>query len=147
MDRFLVVGSLFLVGCFSPKYGSGDLQCGPNGACPRGMTCIAGACYAPGRGPDLASAPSGGPTDMGVAAGDLSSPSDLLAPPPADLYVAPVSYPPAAVWVSSGGGAGVGSQSGARINLSIGGTVVRGAVAGSAGGQATFSYFSNNIIP
>ncbi len=37
--------------CFSPKYGSGDLQCASNGACPAGFHCGANnRCYALGTG-------------------------------------------------------------------------------------------------
>jgi hypothetical protein len=144
MLRRLIVVSLFVAGCFSPKYRSGDLQCSPSGACPPGMSCIAGHCYAPGDGPDLGTSIDNPPPDLADAT-DLFAPGDM-AQTPADLNVPPMSYPPAAVWTSSGGGAAVGSATGALLNISIGGTIAPGDVTGSAGATATFGYFSNDII-
>jgi len=142
--RVFVVAAL-LAGCYSPKLGSSDLQCAPDGSCPPGWSCIAGRCYAPNAAPDLASPATETGSDLGGVA-DLAIASDMVMLSPPDLYVAPMSYPPAAVWVSSGGGAAVAGGSGAELNVSIGGTIVAGDVTGSAGAQVTFSYFSNDII-
>ncbi|HEY1586775.1 MAG TPA: hypothetical protein VGH63_13865 [Polyangia bacterium] len=108
------------------------------------MSCVAGRCYAPGEEPDLG-------TSIDNPTPDLADSRDLfgagdMAQTPADLNVPPMSYPPAAVWTSSGGGAGVGSASGGELNISIGGTIASGTVTGSAGATATFGYFSNDII-
>jgi len=67
------------IGCTSPSYGNGHLQCAPGNVCPSGFYCAADQhCWRPGSGPvgtgDLA-IPSGG--DLGAALSDLSGPGDL----------------------------------------------------------------------
>ena len=146
LDAVVVASLLFgAAGCFSPSYHSGDLQCGTDQSCPPDYHCAADHhCYPRGVNPDLA----GQVTDLDmspVAGSDLSA-RDMTSISPPDLFVAPVSYPPAAVWISSGGGAGVGSISNSSINLSVGGAIVMGRAAGSANGTVTFSYFSNDSI-
>src|SRR5262249_25942016 len=67
-----------LVGCSTPEYGDGHLQCAPSTrACPGGFYCAAAHCWRNGSGPVAA--------DLGVA--DLSSaPNDLAG---ADLATVP----------------------------------------------------------
>jgi hypothetical protein len=40
--------------CRTPNPASGSIFCGPGESCPTGYECIAGACWRPGEGPDLA---------------------------------------------------------------------------------------------
>ncbi len=120
-------------GCFKPSYESGHLQCGPQGQCPPGFDCISGRCYRPGEGP----VGDGGIVDL--AGADLTQP-DLLIP---DLL--PVLYPPAAVWISGGGGSGA-ATSGAKVGLTCGGTSVSGMSTAVSSANATFGYFSNASI-
>jgi hypothetical protein len=160
--------ALFVCGCFAPHYVSGDLQCAPGNVCPPGFTCAPdNRCYTTGTSLDFATSTT--PIDLSMidlshqdltmsidlsavdlegvdlegvdlAMNDLSRPPDLSPPP--DLFVVPMTYPPAAVWVGAGGGSAVGSL-GAHLNLSVGGTVVVGDITGSSGAKMTFSYFSS----
>jgi hypothetical protein len=127
----LVMALASIAGCFSPKYTSGNLRCGPEGQCPPGFECIDSRCYRPGEGPGTS---DGGLHDL--AGADLTSP-DLLIP---DLL--PVVYPPAAVWISSGGGSGVAVGS-AGVGLSCGGTAAAGVSTATSGAKINFGYFAN----
>jgi hypothetical protein len=54
--RFYLVGALMLliVGCFSPAYHDGNLQCTTSGQCPKDLYCAAdNTCWHNGRGPDV----------------------------------------------------------------------------------------------
>jgi hypothetical protein len=134
----LVVGICAIgAGCFSPSYGNGQFQChGGDAPCPPGYHCATdGTCWQDGQDPilDLSR------RDLAVL--DLSTATPDASPPDLALAV----YPPATVWTSCGGGSGVGSVSGAQLNLSIGGAVVVGDSAAASGAGVTFSYFSDDI--
>src|SRR5882724_7922078 len=98
MTRLVFVAAscaLLAVGCFSPDYQSGHLQCGPAGQCPPNFQCIQSHCYRNGEGPTSGQ-------DLGADLSGNQMPGDMT--PGFDL--SPIVYPPAAVWVSSGGGSG-----------------------------------------
>ena len=112
-------------GCFSPDYSGGKLQCDPAHSCPPGYTCgCDGRCNKPGPGPTC-----------GVA--------DMAAPP--DLTPAVTSYPPRAIWLSSGGGTSV--SNGNSLSLSIGGTPIAGQSKTSVTSTViNYGYFSTGSI-
>ncbi len=60
----------------------------------------------------------------------------------ADLL--PVSYPPAAVWSSCGGGP-VTAASNNQLNVSIGNTPVMGISTAPSGAAVTFGYFTDDV--
>ena len=130
-----------LAGCFAPDYQSGHLQCTAAGECPPGFHCAADHCYRDGEEPDLAA-----PSDLGdvdLASADLSSNADLIFPP--DLTIPPpLLYPPAAVFVSSGGGAGVAN--GNQLNLSMPGSSAAGLSVAPSGASINFGFFSNDSV-
>jgi len=143
LRRTLVVAAMLVGGCFSPDYQSGKVQCGADGSCPSGYTCAADRrCYRDGEAPDLSMMTAvdlGGADLVGVPV-DLAEPPDLLIP--ADLTPVITSAPPASVYVCSGGG-GATASSGRQLNLSLGGTVVKGRGTASSGSSITFGYFSS----
>jgi hypothetical protein len=140
--RLLALVAALAGGCFSPSYENGTLQCSSDGLCPRGFHCAADrTCWQDGTDPTLDLAPG-----ADAAVPDLSTPpdqlmSDLVTPP--DL--SPILYPPAAVWLSSGGGPATSNNS-AQVGLSIGGTDVVGDLTGSSGGQCAFGYLFNGAF-
>jgi hypothetical protein len=118
--------ALGLPGCFAPKYGNGHLKCADGQACPDGYHCATDStCWKNGSDPssneDMSS------FDMGA---------DMALPPP-------LSYPPAAVWISSGGG--VLLQPGvAEIGMTVCGEFAVGTAATTANPSTiTFGYFSS----
>jgi hypothetical protein len=122
MRRLSLFFALAVAGCFSPKYGNGHLKCAPSQSCPDGYHCAADdTCWKNGSDPEI---------DMGPAGDDL-------APPP------PVTYPPASVWISCGGGAVV-AASGAELATSMCELSVAGTAMGTASGVVTFGYFSDD---
>jgi hypothetical protein len=107
-------------GCFSPQYKNGDLRCSAVGSCPSGYHCAAdGTCWRNGQDPTLDLGP-GGPDDL-----------------------AALVYPPAAVWISSGGGSAMGA-SGAQINLSFGGTPAAGVTSATSGALLGLGYINTD---
>ena len=134
-----LIAALALVGfagCFSPDFRSGQVLCSPKGECPTGFQCAGdGKCYKPGDlpGADLAV--------VDFAAADLASLPDLTPPP--DL--GPVVFPPAAVWVSSGGGSST-AVSNVQLNFSIGGTSFVGTSTAPSGATCTFGYLSDDTF-
>jgi hypothetical protein len=84
------------------------------------------------------------------------NPDLALATMPPDLAVdmgpdmtstVPPIVPPAPFWVCSGGGAVVGMQSGARLNLSVGGSVASGrSVSVTSPAAVRFGYLSEDAI-
>jgi hypothetical protein len=135
---FVIAGA---AGCFSPKYGNGELRCGSGAKqCPDGYHCaVDNTCWKDGANPTPASsddmATSEPPPDMAGATDDMTS-------TPPDMTV--ISYPPAAVWTSCGGGSST-ATSGAQLNMSIGASDVSGTATGSNGATITFGFFSNDI--
>ena len=114
-----------LAGCFSPHYDNGQVQCSSDGRCPAGYACASdNHCWKPGTGPM--------PTPSDLSDNSISD----MGPPP-DL--APLIYPPAAVWVSSGGGA-VAATSGAQLGTSMGMTVGNGVSTAASGASISFGY-------
>jgi hypothetical protein len=104
-------------GCFSPSFQNGDLRCAAGGACPPGYYCASTqTCWKNGD-------PAPGAVDLGE-------------PPP-------TSSPAASVWISCGGGSGVGGTTGAELNLSIGGGV-RGSSPAQSGTSVSFGFFGND---
>jgi hypothetical protein len=77
------------VGCTSPKYGNGHLQCAPGDVCPSGFYCAADEhCWQNGTGPVA----DGGELDLAMPAVDdlaSASPTDLTTMMMADLAPAP----------------------------------------------------------
>lgn len=141
LRRTLLASSLLLFGCFSPDYQSGNIQCSADGSCPNGFVCAANRrCYRPEDVPDLATAVDLAAADLSSTTADLAEPPDLLVA--ADLTPVVTSAPPASVYVCGGGGGGT-SSSGRQLNLSIGGTVVKGRGTASSGSSITFGYFSS----
>lgn len=69
-----LVMSLVCIGCTSPRFVSGDLQCAASGrACPTGFYCAADQhCWRNGDGPDLAGAASDLATVGDLAASDMA---------------------------------------------------------------------------
>ncbi len=131
---------LALAGCFSPDYQSGHLQCTTAGECPPGFHCAAQHCYRDGEEPDLAISET---PDLGGEVADLTSNDDLttspdLSPPP------PLLYPPAAVFISSGGGAGV--KNGNQLNMSMPGSSAAGLSVAPSGASINFGFFSNDSV-
>jgi hypothetical protein len=106
-------------GCFSPHYRNGDLTCSSAGKCPSGLHCAAdNTCWLNGQDPTL---------DLGGGGNDLGS----------------LVYPPAAVWISSGGGSAIGS-SGGQINLSFGGTPAVGVTTAASGAIIGLGYITTD---
>jgi hypothetical protein len=131
---------VLVAGCFSPKYQNGDLRCVPSDAhpCPTGYHCASNnTCWQNGSEP----APGGGDMGMVSDTGDMaSSPTGPdMAQPPA------LTYPPAAVWTSCGGGPVVATTSANELNVSLCGSIVNGTATGSNNATLTFGYFSNDI--
>jgi len=119
-----------LVACFSPKYRSGDLQCSPHDAhpCPTGYYCAStNTCWQNGSSPTV-----GG--DM--SNGDLNGGD--MGPPPLP------PFPPAAVWISGGGGT-VQQPNGPTIELTVSGEFAVGGstTAASPSPSIQFGYFSS----
>ncbi len=138
MRALALLGTLALVGCFSPKYKSGQFKCG-NGPrpCPDGYYCAANnTCWAMGSMPNLDM--TSGPADMAEAGGDAQSnvPTDMAQPPS-------LSYPPAAVWITSGGGSPTATN-GDQLNLSLEPSIVGGTITGSNNSQVTLGFFSSD---
>ena len=130
LNRTIALTLLIVAGCFSPKYDSGEFQCGSGAhACPDGYHCAAdNKCWKLGSGPDML---GGGPN------ADLLPAIDMALPPP-------LSFPPAAVWISSGGG--ILQQPGvAEIDLTISAEFAVGTAATGATPSPTimFGYFSS----
>jgi hypothetical protein len=138
MRAIAIIALSCSAGCFAPDYGNGELLCASDGTCPEGYHCASDrACWRDGTGPgggDLAAADGG--SDLSQSP-DLDQPSDL----------APIVFPPAAVWISSGGGSGIGTGPGAagwQGNLSLGGTDQVGSLtSGPGGASCTFGYFAS----
>lgn len=104
-------------GCFSPSYHNGNTRCDSDGKCPSGYHCAVDAtCWKNGQDPAL---------DMGD-----------MANPPA------ITFPPEAVWISSGGGSP--AQGGTQLNVSIGGVSMVGTQTASGGATLTFGFFSSD---
>lgn len=120
MRAALILSFALWAGCFSPRYLNGMLRCSVDGeACPDGYHCAFDkTCWRNGEEPP-------GPTDGG-----------------ADMPAPPLVYPPAAVWISSGGGSATGA-SGNQYGLSVGGVDVAGKTTSSSGPSATSGYFSS----
>jgi hypothetical protein len=145
---FACIASLALAGCFAPSYESEHLQCAAGAKpCPDGYHCAADQrCWRDGTDPappDLAPAREIGANDAGSDGATDGAP-DLLPTP--DLLMPPIVYPPATVWISSGGGSPIGSSSSAALNISVGGAVVVGGVQASGGGQILFGYFTDDTF-
>ena len=131
----LIVAGLVLaaVGCFAPKYNNGDLQCQAGShPCPDGYHCASNnTCWKNGMDPQ-------GLDDMSQPneTGDGGA-GDMALPPP-------LVYPPAAVWISSGGGL-LQQAGGALIELTISGEFAVGAAATASTPSPTivYGYFSS----
>ena len=107
-----------IVGCFSPSYHNGNTRCASDGKCPSGYHCaVDNTCWKNGQDP----------TPMG---------GDDMANPPA------ITFPPEAVWISSGGGSPAQGQS--QLNLSIGGVSTVGTTASPGGATMTPGFLSND---
>lgn len=134
ISTIMIAGALALAGCFSPKYGNGHLKCADGQTCPDGYHCAAdNTCWKNGSDP-------GSQDDMAMTGtDDGGTPMPDLAPPP------PVTYPPASVWISCGGGAVV-AASGAQLATSMCEMSIAGTATGSANGVVTFGYFSDDIF-
>jgi hypothetical protein len=115
---FLVSLSVLGVGCFQPSFQSGHLKCAAGGnSCPPGFHCAGDqTCWKNGEDPTA---------DMATAG--------------------PSSSQASAVWTSCGGGSGVGNNTGAELNLSIGGSLVVGASKATSGDGVAFGYFGNDF--
>jgi len=123
---------LMTSGCFSPKYSNGNLRCENGQTCPDGYHCAADTtCWKNGSDPAL---------DMSTIDNnvfDMEMP-DLIPPPP-------VTYPPASVWISCGGGA-VAAASGAVLATSACEMAIAGTATGNGGSVITFGYFSDDTF-
>jgi hypothetical protein len=130
--RILAIACFALIssGCFSPKYNNGNLRCENGQTCPDGYHCaVDNTCWKNGFDPSL---------DMSPGDNLDGSMPDLIPPPP-------VTYPPASVWISCGGGA-VAAASGAQLATSACEISIGGTATGSAGGVVTFGYFSDDTF-
>jgi hypothetical protein len=130
-------------GCFSPSYHSGGFRCATSEpACPSGYHCAGdGLCWHDGSDPDLG---VGGEDMAGVDfAGVDFGGVDLSAP--ADLSPSSISYPPAAVWISSGGGSS--STTASQLNMTCGGSsTILGGATSPNGGQAQFGLIADDTF-
>ena len=133
MKRYWLLGSLALMaGCFAPRFNDGDFPCKTTSQCPSNYHCaVDNTCWKNGHDPIG--------SDMGVgmtdgAAADMVVGADLL----------PVSYPPASVWSSCGGGP-VTAPSNNQLNVSIGNTPVMGISTAPSGAVVTFGYFTDDV--
>lgn len=122
-----------LGGCFSPKYSNGSVRCqSGNHPCPDGYHCASdNTCWKDGRDPsgnDMA----GGGDDL-----DMGSTPDIAQPPV-------LTYPPAAVWTSCGGGSPA-AASGTQLNFSLCPSISGGTSTIPNGATTTFGFFSNDI--
>jgi hypothetical protein len=118
MKRYMLIAGLSLAGCFSPQYHNDGLRCADTSPqCPEGYSCgTNGRCRKNGFNP--------------VDAGADQGPSAIV-------------YPPAAVWLSSGGGSlhGVGTQ----LNLSIGpSSLVVGKASAASNATCNFGTLSSD---
>jgi hypothetical protein len=112
------------IGCFSPKYRDGDLQCGAGNACPPGFHCGGDhRCYHNGINPDLGHAPT----------------LDMTSGPDGGAII--TQAPPAPIWTAACGGSGM-SPSADQLSVSIAGSVVGGAAVAPSGAIITFGYFA-----
>jgi len=112
----IALSSLGLVGCFSPSYGSGTLQCASQGKdCPNGYHCAANlTCWVNGQDPDLGLSAADLAGDPGALDGGIVD----LAEPPRDFTVPDGSH---AVHVTlAGSGAVQVSGASHQITLSVG---------------------------
>lgn len=133
---FTLLSAILLSGCFSPRYSNGQLQCSPEGnLCPAGYYCADDkTCWRNGEGPPAA---DGGAGDGGAGEDGGTGEDGGM-----DMQGPPLVYPPAAVWISSGGGS-ASVASGNAYGLSIGGADVLGKATASSGASASFGYFSS----
>lgn len=128
MRSIVLAGLCSLVaGCFAPKYSNGSLRCESGTTCPDGYHCAPdNTCWKNGSDPML---------DMSLGGDVLDGAMPDLIPPP------PLTYPPAAVWISCGGGAVV-AASGAQLATSACELSIAGSATGSAGSTVSYGYFS-----
>ena len=125
--RLLLMAALsaLTAGCFTAKYGNGDLQCAPNHACPSGFYCADdNRCYQNGFSPDFG----------GASIGDMM----------ADLAATITLAPPAPAWTCAAAGSATGSVSGSQLGVSMGGSIVNGTATAASGAMVTFGYFSSD---
>jgi hypothetical protein len=129
MRQLVLLGlcSFVLGGCFSPKYGNGDLRCENGTTCPDGYHCASDStCWKNGQDP--------------ADAADMSSSMDN-----GDMGQPPVlTYPPAAVWTSGGGGS-VTAASGNQLNFSLSPSSAGGTAVSPNNSTLTLGFFSNDI--
>jgi hypothetical protein len=145
---------LLAAGCFAPDFKSGRFECSSDGKCPPGFRCAAdNRCYGAGQLPDLATLvaesddlatefPDAGTADLSQGAADAAI-RDGANP---DIAAVPLIFPPAAVFISGGGGSGA-ATSGVKGNISLGSWSTPGLVAASGGATVTFGYFAEETVP
>jgi hypothetical protein len=79
-SRYGWVAGLLLVGCYSPSYHNGHLQCTSSGECPEGYHCAAdNTCWQEGHNPDAAQEPwDAGNPDVPSASEDSGQSEDAI---------------------------------------------------------------------
>jgi hypothetical protein len=129
----LAIGAL-VVGCFSPSFVDGKDPCSTDGDCPPGRHCAADhTCWHAGRDPDLGDTP---PDFGGQIDGAVDGPAE------GGVDLAPITFPPAAVWISSGGGSlAAGAE---QLNLCIGAIDSVGSVNASSGVEMISGFFATD---
>lgn len=138
--RILFAAAICLTigGCFSPKYKNGDLKCDPHDAhpCPSGYYCAStNSCWQGG------AVPTTGAPDMGSSENN----GDMLPTPAMDMSTPSLpSFPPAAVWISGGGGL-LQRPDGTTVQVTVSGEFVVGTASTAATPSPTirFGYFSS----
>jgi hypothetical protein len=145
--------ALVAAACGDLHLSDGTLRCSVDHRCPEGYHCAADdRCWPEGRDPVLdLSLPDQQASDLAMSDArmpdaqmpDLAMP-DAQMPDLAMPDLAPVIVPPAAVWISSGGGAGTDATSHDQLNLCIGGSVLMGGVTGSQNATVTYGLFSSS---
>jgi hypothetical protein len=125
----MLVGVLFLAGCYQPSILNGGYTCSPTDQppCPDGYYCVNGVCVdspgytysgdtdmGPGDGDDMATT-GGGDDDMATSGGDgddmarpqpkdmAHAPVDMAKEPPVDMAHAPVDMAHGVVDMATGG--------------------------------------------
>jgi hypothetical protein len=145
--------ALAAAACGDLQLSDGSLRCSVDHKCPEGFHCAADDhCWSQGREPvlDLSlpdlQMPDAQTPDLQMPDAqmpDLQTP-DLQMPDLQMPDLAPIIVPPAAVWISSGGGAGTDATSHRQLNLCIGGSVVTGGATGSQNATVTYGLFSSS---
>jgi hypothetical protein len=138
--KWRVLAALTVVtGCVSLPQ-NGAIKCGPDPAhaCPSGFHCASNStCWRNNQDPSASNTADMSTADrstMNMVTTDLGT---------TNMGPTVIVTPPAAAWVSSGGGAS-GAASGMRMNMSVGGAVAPSVAKAASGAELSAGYFTSD---